>query len=39
MIPQETDPDLSGSVHVSSVGVGQWWPAVGLGAVSVAGHG
>ena len=30
---QETDPDLP--VH-DPEGVGQWWPAAGLGALSVA---
>ena len=35
---QETDPDSPGRVHVSTVGVGWWWPAAGLGAVSVAVH-
>ena len=34
--PQETDPDLSESPRVSGGGMGQWWPAVGLGALSVA---
>ena len=38
MTPQETDPDLSGSVHVSSVGLGWWWPAAGLGALNAAMH-
>ena len=38
MTPQETDPDLSGSVHVSSVGLGWWWPIAGLEAMSVAVH-
>ena len=32
MTPQETDPDLP------SRGVGQWWPAGGLGSLSVAVH-
>ena len=36
--PQETDPDLPGSVHISSRGVGRRWPDAGLGAVSVAVH-
>ena len=36
MTPQETDPDLPGSIHISSGGVGRWWPAAGLGALSVA---
>ena len=32
-VTQETDPDLP--VH-DPEGVGQWWPAAGLGALSVA---
>ena len=36
MPPQESDPDLSESPRVSGGGMGQWWPAVGLGALSVA---
>ena len=36
MIPQETDPDLPMSLGVSCGGVGQWWPAAGLGALSAA---
>ena len=36
--PQETDPDLPSSVHISSRGMGRWWPAAGLGALSVAVH-
>ena len=34
--PQETDPDLPECPRVSGGGMGQWWPAVGLGALSVA---
>ena len=33
---QETDPDLSECPGVSSGGMGQWWPASGLEALSVA---
>ena len=36
MTPQETDPDLPGSVQESGGGVSRWWPAAGLGALSVA---
>ena len=37
MTPQETDPDLPVSVQgVSGGGVGWWWPAAGLGALSAA---
>ena len=36
MPPQETDPDLPECPRVSGGGMGQWWPAVGLGALSVA---
>ena len=36
--PQETDPDLPMSLGVSCGGVGQWWPAAELGALSVAIH-
>ena len=36
MTPQETDPDLPGSIHISSGGMGQQWPAAGLEALSVA---
>ena len=36
--PQETDPDLPASVQESLRGVGQPWPAAGLGALSVAVH-
>ena len=36
MTPQETDPDLPMSVQESGGGVGRWWPAAGLGALSVA---
>ena len=36
--PQETDPDVSGSPGVSGGGVGWWWPAARLGALSVAVH-
>ena len=34
--PQETDPDLPECPGVSGGGMGQWWPAAGLGALSVA---
>ena len=34
--PEETDPDLPGSLQRRRVG--HWWPAAGLGAVSVAVH-
>ena len=34
--PQETDPDTPMSPGVSSRGVGQQWPAAGLGALSIA---
>ena len=35
--PQEPDPDLPVSVQESPAEVwGQWWPAAGLGALSVA---
>ena len=37
MTPQETDPDLPVSVQESGGGVGRWWPAAGLGVLSVAG--
>ena len=33
MTPQETDPDLPGSVQQSPV-VAQWWPAAKLGSLS-----
>ena len=36
MTPQGTDPDLPVSVQESLVG--RWWPAAGLGALSVAVH-
>ena len=36
MTPEETDPDLPGSLQRRRVG--HWWPAAGLGAVSVAVH-
>ena len=36
MTPKQTDPDLPRSVLVSSRGMGWWWPAAGLGALSVA---
>ena len=36
MTPQETDPDLPGSVQESGGGVSRRWPAAGLGALSVA---
>ena len=37
MTSQETDPDLPVECPgVSGRGVGQWWPAVGLGALSAA---
>ena len=36
MTPQETDPDAQECPEVSSGGVGHWWPAAGLGAVSIA---
>ena len=38
MPPQETDPDLPECPGVSGGGMGQWWPAAGLGAPSVAVH-
>ena len=44
MTPQDTDPDLPMSVQESlaeawvSGGMGQGWPAAGLGALSVAVH-
>ena len=38
MTPQETDSDMPVSVQESGGGVGRWWPAAGLGAVSVAVH-
>ena len=34
--PEETDPDLPGSVQESGGDVGWQWPAAGLGALSVA---
>ena len=33
---QETDPDFPVSVQESRGGVGWWWPAAGLGALSAA---
>ena len=36
MTPQETDPDLLVSVQESGRGVGQQWPAAGLGALGVS---
>ena len=40
MTPQETDPDspvsIQESLGVSGGGVGQLWPAAGLGALSAA---
>ena len=36
--PQETDSDLPQCPGVSGGGVGQRWPAAGLGALSVAVH-
>ena len=37
MTPQETDPDLPVKCPgVSGGGLGQWWPAAGLGALSAA---
>ena len=36
MTPQKTDPDWPGSAGVSSGGMGQWWPAAGLGILSAA---
>ena len=37
--PQETDPDFIGSVQESPAGgMGQRWPAAGLGALSLAVH-
>ena len=36
--PQETDPDVPMSVQESLRGVGQPWPAAGLGALSAAVH-
>ena len=39
MTPQETDWDLPiERPGVSSRDMGQWWPAAGLGAVSIAVH-
>ena len=38
MTPQETDPDLPGSVQESLQRRGSWWPAAGLGALSAAVH-
>ena len=38
VINQETDLDLPKSVQVSGRGVGWWWPAEGLRALSVAVH-
>ena len=35
---QETDPDLPVSVQESPAEAWVWWPASGLGAVSVAVH-
>ena len=34
--PQETDSDMPVSVQESGGGVGRWWPAAGLGALSVS---
>ena len=34
--PQGTDPDLPECPGVTGGGVGQWWPAAGSGALSVA---
>ena len=36
MTPQETDSDMPVSVQESGGGVGRWWPAAGLGALSVS---
>ena len=36
MTLQETDLDLPVSVQESAGGMGWWWPAAGLGALSVA---
>ena len=37
MTPQETDPDLPVGIQESPVEA-QWWPAAGLGTLSVAVH-